>query len=310
VPSARSNDAVAAAAPQWFRDALAAPREQRFTTVDGCRVGYWRWGRPGRAGLLLVHGGGAHGHWWDHVAPFLVTSDRCVVAIDLSGHGDSGHRDLYSLDGWAAEMLAVADHAGMAARPVFAGHSLGGWATVVAAADHPEAVGGLILLDCRIIDPERGQPGAPEDRKPSRPPRVYATLEEVLQRYRPEPAQEDNLQYVIDHLAAMSVKRQTGGWAWKFDPTAIYQRRPGPEALGRVKCPVTIIRGERGLVTTTITEQMSRALGERAPVIDIPLAGHHLMLDHPLEVVTALRATLAHWAVLPGAIEDRLARQR
>ena len=36
-------------------------------------------------------------------------------------------------------------------------------------------------------------------------------------------------------------------------------------------------------------------LGRVAPVIEIPEAYHHMMLDQPLLLVTALRALLADW---------------
>ena len=246
--------------------------------------------------MILVHGGGAHAHWWDHIAPLLVTPARTVAAVDLSGHGDSGHRSAYSLEGWAAEMLAVAEHAQFDGPPVLAGHSLGGWSTVVAAADHPEAVSGLILIDCRIVDPPPG--GRPEARdRTLGPARIYTTLEEALSRYRAEPAQVGNLAPVMEHLALTSARRVEGGWTWKFDPRAIFHHRPGGQALRRITCPVAIIRGERGLVTPAIADEMQSALGGRAPVIDVPLAGHHLMLDQPLSLVTAVRSALAAWDV-------------
>ena len=46
---------------------------------------------------MLVHGGAAHSRWWDHIGP-LLADGRLVVAIDLSGHGDSARRESYSLD--------------------------------------------------------------------------------------------------------------------------------------------------------------------------------------------------------------------
>ena len=49
-------------------------------------------------------------------------------------------------------------------------------------------------------------------------------------------------------------------------------------------------------MTPAITHAMSDALGGRAPVVDIPLAGHHLMLDQPLSLVTAIRTVLAGWS--------------
>jgi pimeloyl-ACP methyl ester carboxylesterase len=295
VPATPRPGEPGAGAPTWFVDALAAPREHRYTEVAGSRISYWRWGRAGLPGVILVHGGGAHAGWWDHIAPWLVTGDRCVVAVDLSGHGDSGHRRTYCLEDWAAEMLAVARHAELDGPALLAGHSLGAWSTVVAAATHPEAVAGLILMDCRIIDPPPEETaGSPE--RPVRVPRVYPTLEDALERYRPEPAQEGNLPFVMRHLAVASTRQVEGGWTWKFDPRVLVQRRPGAAALKQVICPVSVIRGDRGLVTPPIMQEMQAALGGKAPVIDVPLAGHHLMLDQPLSLVTALRSVLAGWA--------------
>ena len=78
--------------PTWFTDALAHAVRHADVTVDGARIAYRAWGKPGRQGVVLVHGGAAHAGWWDHIAPFLAAEHR-VVAIDLSGHGDSDHRD-------------------------------------------------------------------------------------------------------------------------------------------------------------------------------------------------------------------------
>jgi len=39
----------------------------------------------------------------------------------------------------------------------------------------------------------------------------------------------------------------------------------------------------------------SRKLGRVTPVIEIPEAGHHAMLDQPLLLLTSLRTLLADW---------------
>ena len=88
--------------------------------VADAPVAYRAWGEPGGRGIVLVHGGAAHSRWWDHIGP-LLASDRRVVAIDLSGPGDSGRRPSYSLDRWADEVLAVAEDAGIAAPPTVIG---------------------------------------------------------------------------------------------------------------------------------------------------------------------------------------------
>ena len=42
-------------------------------------------------------------------------------------------------------------------------------------------------------------------------------------------------------------------------------------------------------------EYMFNLLGRAAPVVEIPQAQHHVMLDQPLALVAALRALLADW---------------
>src|SRR5688572_17202095 len=111
--------------PQWFQHALNAPREERRVDVQGCSIHYLRWGDPSKPGLVLVHGGAAHAHWWAFLAPML-TRGYHVVALDLSGHGDSGHRPQYPYAVWCEEILAVARDAGMTHPPVLVGHSMGG----------------------------------------------------------------------------------------------------------------------------------------------------------------------------------------
>ncbi|MCB1267516.1 MAG: alpha/beta hydrolase, partial [Microthrixaceae bacterium] len=58
---------------------------------------------------------------------------------------------------------------------------------------------------------------------------------------------------------------------------------------------VALVRSEYGLVTPEIGQIIYDNLGRVAPVVEIPLAGHHMMLDQPLILLTALRALLADW---------------
>jgi pimeloyl-ACP methyl ester carboxylesterase len=42
-------------------------------------------------------------------------------------------------------------------------------------------------------------------------------------------------------------------------------------------------------------ERIVRQLGRPVPVVEIPLAAHHVMIDQPLALITALRTQLAGW---------------
>src|ERR1043166_1204269 len=70
--------------PDWFKQAIKLEPEDRFIKVDGCRIHYLLWGHRNKPGLLFIHGGFAHAHWWDFIAP-LFAEDYFVAAIDLSG---------------------------------------------------------------------------------------------------------------------------------------------------------------------------------------------------------------------------------
>ena len=162
-------------------------------------IHYRRWGATDRPGLVLVHGGAAHSGWWDHVAP-LLAGEYCVVALDLSGHGESGRRDHYDMDTWAREVIAVADHSCLPAPPIVVAHSMGGWVGITLAAEHGDDIAGLILLDSMVARPDP-EVEAARVGVAFGPLRTYPTLEEALAHFRTVPDQPTSLPYVIDHVA-------------------------------------------------------------------------------------------------------------
>jgi pimeloyl-ACP methyl ester carboxylesterase len=58
---------------------------------------------------------------------------------------------------------------------------------------------------------------------------------------------------------------------------------------------VALFSAEHGIVSPQTSELMYDRLGRRAPLIEIPAAGHHVMLDHPIALVTGIRTLLADW---------------
>jgi pimeloyl-ACP methyl ester carboxylesterase len=286
--------------PLWFRRALAEPVRDEFVDVDGARIHYLAWGERGRRGMVFVHGGAAHAHWWTHVAaPFA--RDLRVVALDLSGHGDSDHRPGYSLDQWTEEVVAVAADAGISGPPVIVGHSMGGFVTIATAARHPRSLAGAVVCDSPVSAPDP-EVNAAHVGSAFGAPRTYASVDDALSRFRTVPPQQHYLDYVMHHVARRSVKQVPGGWQWKFD-RAVFT--PFAEAgsirasalpyLPQIRCRLALLRSENGLVTEDIGAAMYEALGRVAPVIEIPEAGHHAMLDQPLILLTALRTLVADW---------------
>ncbi len=267
-------------------------------TVDGASVHYLVWGPAGAPGLVFVHGGGAHAHWWTHVAAQFADRYR-VGAIDLSGHGDSDHRDTYSMPGWADEVMAVAGGLGCAGNPVIIGHSMGGFVTIATAALHADRLAGVIVCDSPVNKPDPEVDAARSGAAFGRP-RVYPDVESALERFRTVPEQAHYEPYVMDNVARRSLKRHGDeGYVWKFDRNvfdAVQDRRVATRSyLSEVRTRLALLASEHGLVTPEVGRYMYDELGRVAPVIELPEAGHHAMLDVPLVLLTAIRTLLADW---------------
>ena len=278
--------------PAWFSRALATEPQEGLTTVEGTDIAYRSWGEPADRSIVLVHGGAAHSRWWDHIGPLLANGWR-VLALDLSGHGDSGQRDSYTLDAWAREVLAVVADAGITTPPTVIGHSMGGLVTLRLASLAGSRIAGVVAIDSPVRDltPEDR---AARQRRAFGPLHVYPTRQAAIARFHPVPDQTV-LAYIADHVAATSVRPAEGGWTWKFDPGIFSREHFTPEFLTRLDCRVALFRAEHGIVTQQLSDVMYDRLGRAAPVVEIPVAGHHIMLDQPIALVAALRTLLSDW---------------
>jgi pimeloyl-ACP methyl ester carboxylesterase len=278
-----------AAVPEWFVQAIATTPEHREVEVEGARVHYRVWGDRALPGLVLVHGGAAHSGWWDHIAPQL--HSHRVVALDLTGHGDSGRRDAYDMKLWAREVVAVAE-AEELDRPVVLGHSLGGWVALTVGVESPDAVAAVAVIDSPI---DRQPPEDERLRDRKRPHRSYPTAGEAMARFRTIPTQDVLLPYVLEHIARGSLRHDSDGWRWKFDPNFWGTRPLLVQLLPQLAGPVALFRCEKGLVTQEMATEMAALVEGHLPVVDLPDAGHHPMLDRPLTLVAGVRTLLAVW---------------
>jgi pimeloyl-ACP methyl ester carboxylesterase len=202
------------------------------------------------------------------------------------------------MEQFARDELAVCEDAGMFAPsepPIIVAHSFGGFVTLLTGALYGERLSGTVIVDSPV-----NPPGRPGGRPPhsNRPHKIYPTLAAALARFRLLPPQTcDNL-YLLDWVARHSLRETDSGFAWKFDPAIWRDFSIGDIAarLKATKCRIAVFRGELSiLLPPQIGEYMFNLLGRAAPVVEIPQAQHHLMLDQPLAFVAALRALLADW---------------
>lgn len=299
-----------ASLPDWFQAALAAPREEGFATVDGVRMHYFAWGSPASPPVLMAHGFLSHARCFAFIAPLLAADFR-VVAYDLSGMGDSEVREACDMAARGREMLGVAEALGLfggARKPIVVAHSFGAAVALTALALAPDAFAGAVICDLMVLRPSRleafwgGGHTSPGSGDPNRPHRRYPDYPSARNRYVLSPPQPVGEPFLMDYMAYHSLRREDTAWTWKFSP-AVFKRdnargewlEIGPRlvaAPGRK----AIVHGEQSLLFTADSRDYVRELGGvDIPVIAVPEARHHLMLDQPLAFTAALRAILSCW---------------
>ena len=290
--------------PAWFTRAIETPKQDGTVEVAGVPIHYLEWGEREKPGIVFVHGGSAHAHWWAHLAPMFIERYH-PVAIDLSGHGDSGRRTDYAFEVWAEEIMAVCAATGIEDPPVLVGHSMGGMTSIVTAALHGDRLRGAIIVDSPVTEPDPEREEATRGRA-FRNPKTYPDLASAVKHFRLVPTQPPGPPYIMDYIARHSLHEVEGGWTWKFDPNIFPRLKPAAihEFLAGIQTRVALFRGELShLVTPDVSDYMHSLLGRNAPVVAIPEAYHHLIIDQPLAFVSALRAILADW-------EHSIPRQR
>lgn len=280
--------------PDWFWTAVETPYDEGMVEVDECDVRWQAWGEASaERGLLLVHGMFAHAHWWDFIAPLLADRYR-IAALDLTGMGDSDYRYDYDADTWADEARAVADAAGLPAETVFVGHSFGGRIGLHTLVRHGDRFSGLVLADAGVRDPE-------DDSDADRPPIggrpvLYPDAETARNRFRLQPPQPCENEFLLQYIARQSVLNIDGGWSFKFD-TDLFESVSGVSrddaeadlrSLAERGTPLGLIYGAESASFSERTLAYMRGIAGDFPAEALDGAHHHLFLDQPLAFVDVL----------------------
>ncbi|HXQ23445.1 MAG TPA: alpha/beta hydrolase [Candidatus Acidoferrales bacterium] len=254
------------------------------------------WGDADDPPVVLLHGAGAHAHWWDALVPHLLPGWR-IIAPDLRGHGESDWaRQPYLIEDFYDDLCGLLDALALN-RVVLIGHSMGGRVAAWYAAHQAERVRGLALLDTRMaglkpdrIDRWRGINigGGPR--------RVYPTRAEALAAFRVIPPEPGIAADLLAALAAHAVVQLSPAeWALRFDRSVL--RLEGSrladifDLLPRIHCPAVVMEGAASTVTTPAECAATAAALGNCPV-HMFSGGHHFLLAQPAAVGAALRAFL------------------
>ena len=239
-------------------------------------------GDPSRPKLVLLHGGGANAHWWDHLAPTLAERFH-VVALDFRGHGDSDYPDALEVGAFDRDLEALLEHLG-GPDALLMGHSMGGRVALDHAARRARSGPRAVLA----IEVARG--ASSRERRRTRlalaARRTYRTREQAIARFRFLPSTPGSSEALRRAIAEHSVRREADGrFGFKFDPRWFGLPPAAAPDPAQIACPTLVVRGGE---STLLTAAGAAALVSEIPgakLVEIPGAGHNVQLERPAEVL-------------------------
>ena len=278
----------------WFEETIKETPESKSVDLDGIKIHYLLWGDTSKPGLFLIHGYSAHAHWWDFIAPSFL-EDYCVVAIDLSGMGDSDHRQIYSQTLYAEEIKAVCNDMNWNSAD-FLAHSMAGPISVKTASMYPDLFKSLFLLDSIIVVPPDKARSFSGRGSMVRSDFVYDDLESAVESFRLIPPQPCNNDYLLKHIAVNSFKQTDQGWILKSDGMIMrtYTYEDLTDIFMSLKCPIYLVYGLMSQIFSREILEYTTYVGNLAEesVVGIPGAMHHLFIDEPIIFVEEVKKLL------------------
>ncbi len=241
--------------------------------------------------VVFIHGA-LHDHSvWTLLARWCAHHGFGVLAVDQPGHARSDGPLLGSIEALADWSLALLDAAHVQ-RAALVGHSMGSLIALEVAARAPQRVSHLLMLGAAY------------------PMSVSAAL---LNTARDEPLKAIDMVNALSISTPASKPSYPGPGMWLHGSNRALMRRThaafaagnlfhhdfslcdgyagGTDAIARVRCPATLIIGERDQMTPPRAgRELARAL--KATAHTVP-SGHHMLAEAPDAVLAALRAALA-----------------
>jgi pimeloyl-ACP methyl ester carboxylesterase len=257
--------------------------------ANGLTLNCLDYGGEGKPPMLFLHGGSAHAHWWDFVAPAFV-GDFHVLALDQRGHGESDWADewAYGSRHYVSDLDQVIDHWGFGA-PILVGHSMGAHNVLAYAAEHSEKLRAMVALDPPPDYTERAVEFLQSIA--SKPARRFESLDEAARNFKVLPRETLAKNEILEHVARHSFKRHDdGAWIHKLDRRTMI-REPSRvwKSLHRIACPALIVKITKSpLLDREVAKKMVAQLqnGQLAEVDD---SHHHVMLDNPAGLIEVIQ---------------------
>lgn len=257
--------------------------ETSTVDVGDAALGVRAW--PGdRTPVLAVHGLASNARLWDQTAALLSAAGHPVMAVDLRGHGSSSAVPDTGLDPTvqaARDLAAVCAALGWET-PVVVGQSWGGNVALQLAADEPDLVRGLALVDGGWLVLSDRWSTLDEAWEVLEPPRFDGlTVDDLLARLRSAhptwseaalAASASNLQVLEDGSLRAWLDRDRH----RRIVGSLLEQRPR-ELYPRVTCPAVLLVAGDG---NPAADEAAAAM-PHARVVTFPGGDHDLHAQHP-----------------------------
>lgn len=266
--------------------------------VNGLDLHYIDHGGDAAVSAVALHGFALNCHSFDEVAPAL-SEQLHWYALDQRGHGHSDRAaELgdYSRDHMAADIRAFITTQGLD-RPVVLGHSMGGMNAMTFAAQNPDLLRALVLID---VGPGVSVDGVQQVRQFVAGPYELESLEawvEMTHQYYPFRSKEG----IRKRLEVSLRETPEGKMAKMFDERfrgadfrGVADARAGIwETAEALTVPTLLLHGEKSPV---LKREQAEEFAEKVPVVrlvTIAEAGHSVAGDQPEAFVEAVRDFLS-----------------
>jgi pimeloyl-ACP methyl ester carboxylesterase len=256
-------------------------------TVNGSQIFAATGGQPFDAKLptvVFLHGAGFDHSAWALHSRWFAHHGFGVLAPDLPGHGRSQGKLLTSIEALADWTVAVLDAAG-AARAKLIGHSMGSLIALETAARHPSRVSELCLIgtsDAMAVSADLLGAAEKNDHDAIDMVSIWGlgASAEIGGSLAPG---------IWMHSGAQRTLEAAGPGVLHADLAACNSYRNATNAARSTNIPVTLILGERDMMTSVRNGRALAAAFANARTVVLKGAGHMMMAERPDEVLAACR---------------------
>ncbi len=175
-----------------------------------------------------------------HLTPALVAAGYRVATMDLRGQGDSDLSfDAYDDPAAASDIVALAEHLGGPA--IVIGISMGAAAAVIAAAEHPEAIRGLVLMGPFVRDVPSSAIQRWTLRAVMGGPWARRAWLAYLPKFYPTRRDAD----FVEHKERIATAMARPGYTRAFRAVTRTSHAPAEAVLDRVHTPALVVMGTK-----------------------------------------------------------------